>query len=125
MRALNSGKAIDIDYLELFAIFAACATWGHLWAGKRIVICTDNQPITEVWQAGTSKSTYLMTLVRKTFLEAANHQFTLFLKYIRGKHNSIADSISRFQVEKLRLEVPYADREPTVLPPHVVELLNH
>ena len=36
MAALNTGNAIDIDYLELFAIFAACATWGNLWAGKRL-----------------------------------------------------------------------------------------
>ena len=124
MRALTSGKAIDIDYLELFAIFAACATWGHLWAGKRIIICTDNQPITEVWQAGTSKSTHLMTLVRKIFLEAANHQFNLFLKYIPGKQNTIADSISRFQVDRFRQEMPNAEPTPTTMPPQVIELLN-
>ena len=124
MRALNSGKAIDIDYLEMFAIFAACATWGHLWAGKKIVIYTDNQPITEVWQAGTSKSSHLMTLVRKTFLETAFHQFSLFLKFIPGKKNAAADSISRFQVDRFKQEVPNADPEPTALPLHVKELLQ-
>ena len=123
MAALNTGKAIDIDYLELFAIFAACATWGHLWAGKRIIICTDNKPITDVWQAGTSKSPRIMNLVRKTFLEAANHQFSLSLKFVPGKHNTVADNISRFQVEKFRMEVPEADPEPTSLPAHVSQLL--
>ena len=123
MAALNTGKAIDIDYLELFAIFAACATWGHLWAGKRIVISTDNQPITDVWQAGTSKSPRIMNLVRKTFLEAAHHQFSLALKYVPGKHNTIADNISRFQVQKFKTEVPEADLEPTLLPAHVSQLM--
>ena len=108
----------------MFAIFAACATWGHLWAGKKIVIYTDNQPITEVWQAGTSKSSHLMTLVRKTFLETAFHQFSLFLKFIPGKKNAAADSISRFQVDRFKQEVPNADPEPTALPLHVKELLQ-
>ena len=124
MAALNRGRAIDIDYLELFAIYAACATWGHLWAGKRIVIHTDNMPITDVWQAGTSKSPSLMTLVRQLFFEAAHNQFTLSLKYIPGKRNTIADDISRFQVERLKLLVPEADLAPTPLPARVIQLLS-
>ena len=124
MAALNTGNAIDIDYLELFAIYAACATWGHLWKGKRIVIHTDNKPITDVWQAGTSKSSSLMTLVRRTFFEAANNQFTLSLKYIPGKRNTVADYISRFQVQRFRAAVPEADTTPTVLPPRVQTLLH-
>ena len=123
MAALNTGSAIDIDYLELFAIFAACATWGHIWAGKRIIISTDNKPITDVWQAGTSKSPRIMNLVRKTFLEAANHQFSLSLKFIPGKVNTVADNISRFQVAMFKMEVPDAEPEPTPLPAHVKLLM--
>ena len=124
MLALNSGRAIDIDYLELFAIYAACATWGYLWAGKRIVIHTDNLPITNVWQAGTSKSPRLMVLVRALFLEAANHQFLLFLKFIPGVQNTIADYISRFQVQKFKDLTPGADLLPTALPTRVTQLLQ-
>ena len=124
MAALNKGSAIDIDYLELFAIYAACATWGHEWTGKRIVIHTDNMPITDVWQAGTSKSPLLMGLVRKVFFEAAKNQFTLSLKFIPGKHNTIADDISRFQMERLKSLVPEADPLPTQLPARVIHLLT-
>jgi hypothetical protein len=124
MAALNTGRAINIDYLELFAIYAACATWGHLWMGKRIVIFTDNKPITDVWQAGTSKSSPLMTLVRNTFFEAANNQFSLSLKYIPGKRNTVADNISRFQVQQFKAAVPEADPTPTTLPARVIQLLQ-
>ena len=124
MAALNTGKAINIDYLEMFAIYAACATWGHLWMGKRIVIHTDNQPITDVWQAGTSKSPLLMNLVRKTFFETANNQFTLSLKHIPGKRNTVADCISRFQVQEFKAAVPAADPAPTQLPARVIHLLQ-
>ena len=124
MAAFNTGKAINIDYLELFAIYAACATWGHLWVGKRIVICTDNLPITDVWQAGTSKSPLLMNLVRKTFFETAQHQFSLSLKHIPGKRNTVADHISRFQVQQFKAAVPEADPIPTELPARVLRLLQ-
>lgn len=124
MVALNSGRAIDIDYLELFAIYAACATWGYLWAGKRIIIHTDNQPITDVWQAGTSKSPQLMVLVRAIFFEAANHQFSLSLKHIPGVQNTIADYISRFQVQKFKALAPDTDTSPTTLPTRVIQLLQ-
>ena len=123
MAALK-GKAIDIDYLELFAIFAVCATWGHLWAGKRIIICTDNQPITDVWQAGTSKSKPIMSLVRWIFLTAANNQFSVSLKFIPGKRNTAADYLSRFQVERFKSVIPEADPQPTPLPAHVVQLMQ-
>ena len=123
MTALK-GAAIDIDYLELFAIYAACVTWGHLWEGKRIVICTDNKPITELWQAGTSKSKPIMSLIRLTFLTAANHQFSLSLKFIPGATNTAADLISRFQVDKFKVMVPEADPHPTPLPTQVSQLMS-
>ena len=124
MAALNRGNAIDIDYLELFAIYAACSTWGHLWAGQRIVICTDNQPITDVWQAGTSKSKPIMSLIRLIFLIAANKQFSLSLKYIPGKQNTAADLLSRFQVDKFKEVVREADPQPTTLPTEVQLLMQ-
>ena len=124
MVALNKGLAIDIDYLELFAIYAACATWGHLWAGNRIVIYTDNLPITDVWQMGTSKSPSLMSLVRKIFLEAAEYEYCLALKYLPGKLNVQADSLSRFQMSQFRTANPQASPHPTPLPDRVLQLLQ-
>ena len=124
MAALTTGQAIDIDYLELFAIYAACATWGHLWAGKRIVISTDNKPITDIWQLGTSKSKPIMVLIRNIFLEAANSQFSLSFKYIPGKLNITADVLSRFQMTQFKTVLPDADPQATTLPDRVVLLLQ-
>ena len=123
MNALTVGKAIDIDYLELFAIYAACATWGTQWASNRIVVCTDNRPIIDVWRAGTSKSKSLMSLVRLIFMEAAKHQYRLALKFVPGKTNVHADLISRFQMNRFFTTHPLADRHPTPLPDRVIQLL--
>ena len=62
----------DIDFKELFTIVTATKTWGNQWAGKRIVFLTDNLPITQIWQAGSTKSHELMKLIGNLYLTAAN-----------------------------------------------------
>ena len=63
-----------IDFHELFAIVAATITWGHGWAGKRVVVLTDNKPITQIWKKGTCPTPDIMTLVC--------HYFSIAFKYI-------------------------------------------
>ena len=116
---------MNIDLLELFAIYVACVTWGHHWAGKRIIFITDNAPITDIWHAGTTRSKHIMFLVRKIFLIAAKSQYTISLKYIRGTNNVIADSLSRFQMQKFWKVAPTNVNElPTEIPDIVWETLQ-
>ena len=116
---------IDIDFKELFAIMAAAMTWGHQWAGKRIVFITDNQPITQIWASGTTPTPNLMLLIRKLFIFAARNQFLVSFKHISGHHNIAADALSRFQVSRFRQAVPHADERPTPIPETVWELRTH
>ena len=109
----------SIDTKELFAIYAAAVTWGDTWAGKRIVFNTDNLPITQAWQSGTSKSKPLMCILRKTFLLAAKKGFSLSLKHIFGIYNSVADALSRFKVRRFRTLQPTADHVATPIPAEV------
>ena len=115
----------DIDYKELFAIMAATLTWGSGWSGKRIVFITDNKPITQIWSSGTSQSPALMHLVRKLFLFAAMHDFSIAFKHIYGHFNEAADALSRFQDDRFRALVPNADEHPTPLPTRLWEIENH
>ena len=106
----------SIDFKELFAIVAAVMTWGFSWEGKRIVFVTDNLPITQIWQVGTTPSRNLMVLVRKLYLLAAQFGFSVSLKHILGIHNPIADSLSRFQEPRFRDLAPEADILATTVP---------
>ena len=112
----------DIDFKELFTIVIATKTWGHNWAGKRIVFLTDNLPITQIWQAGSTKSPLLMSLIRTLYLTAARLQCFISFKHVYGLDNPIADAISRFQDAKFRQLAPSADAYPTPLPPNVWEI---
>jgi hypothetical protein len=115
----------DINYLELFAIMAAVLTWGHTWAGKRIVIVTDNKNITHIWSSGSSSTPSIMTLIRKLYLFAAFNKFSLSLKHIFGHFNPIADALSRFQMTRFRDLMPDAEAAPTRIPPEVWDLRSH
>ena len=72
----------SIDFLELFAIVAAALTWGHEWKARRVVFVTDNKPITQIWDKGTTPCPDLMTLVRKLYLHAAKSHFSVSFKHI-------------------------------------------
>jgi hypothetical protein len=107
---------LSIDYKELFAIVAAAMTWGHLWEGRRIIFITDNLPIVQIWNIGTTPSVELMKLVRKLYLLAAKTGFSVSLKHIYGNFNPVADAISRFQENRFRQLMPHADLQPTKFP---------
>ena len=107
----------SIDYRELFAIVAAAHTWGHNWIGKRIVFVTDNLPITQIWDKGSTPSPDVMGLIRDLFLVAARTGFSVSLKHIAGVSNPIADALSRFQDTLFRRLLPDARASPTAIPP--------
>ena len=115
----------DINFLELFAILAAARTWGHEWRGRRIVFVTDNKPITQIWEAGSTPSTNIMKLVRKLYLHAAVCHFSVSFKHIFTYENAVADALSRFQMPRFRQLAPHADVNPTMIPEDVWTLGNH
>ena len=115
----------DINFLELFAIMAAVFTWGRTWAGKRIVIVTDNKNITQIWSAGSTHNPHIMGLIRKLYLFAAFNKFSLSLKHIFGHFNPVADALSRFQMARFRQLMPDAEDTPTLIPPDVWKLWDH
>ena len=112
-----------INYRELYAILAATLTWGHKWAGKRIVFITDNKPITQVWDKGTSPSQSIMSLIRPLYMFAALNGFSISFKHIFGFLNVAAHALSRFQMDEFRNAMPYAERLPTKLPRTISSLI--
>ena len=112
----------SVDYKELFAIVAATFTWGHQWAGQRIVFTTDNKPITTIWDKGTSPSPAIMSLIRPLYRFAAQVGFSVSFKHIFGKRNQAADALSRFQMKRFRNVMPDAEDHPTQLPNQIKRL---
>jgi len=54
-----------------------------------------------------------MKLMRRLTFQSALHNFVIHAKHIPGRTNSIADALSRFQMERFHKLVPQADPIPT------------
>ena len=98
----------SIEYKELYAIVAACATWGAEWTRKRILFHCDNLSIVDCLKSGSSRSPPVMSLLRALFLVCAQHSFTMSAKHIPGVANNIADAISRGLLQRFRQLAPTA-----------------
>jgi len=69
-----------------------------------------------ILQKGRSKSQHIMPLVRRLTMCAASNNFIVVAKHVPGKLNTIADSLSRLQLERFRRLAPHADVHPQQIP---------
>ena len=95
-----------IEWKELYAIVMACQAWGHNWSSKKLLF----------HRSGLSRSSDLMRLVRALFHIAAKNNFHVLIRHIPGIDNSIADALSRLQLQRFRALAPHAAMLPTPIP---------
>ena len=98
----------SIQYKELFAVLAACFTWGHHWPRHRIRFHCDNSAVVACLASGTCKSPPVMSLLRRLFLVCAKYNFTVAAQHLPGSSNTIADALSRFRLQEFRRLAPEA-----------------
>ena len=108
----NDCKA-SMALFELYPIVMAAVLWGQEWCKKRIVVKCDNESACEIINKGRSRIPFIMKFIRKLVWCEAKYNFTIHASFSPGCTNLIADSISRFQIEKSRRLAPQADLQPT------------
>ena len=86
---------LSITFKELFAIVAACATWGVEWLRLRVEFQCDNQAAVECLKTGTSRSPAVMALIRTLYSICVMHNFLVRASYLPGISNTIADALCR------------------------------
>jgi hypothetical protein len=104
---------MSIALLELYPIVMAAVIWGHLWSTKTIHFACDNTTTVAILNKTRSKSSFIMSLLRKLVLTAATHNFLFFASHVPGRTNLIGDALSRFQMDKFRRLAPQASPTPT------------
>ena len=119
---LNPTMGISIDWQELFAIYIACYLWGPSWSGKHICMWCDNLPVVSIINSKRSKSPRIMDLVRAITILTLEHNFSFTARHIPGLDNSIADSLSRFQMDRFRHLAPNASPSPCIIPPSATSI---
>ena len=98
---------------ELYPIVMSAVLWGEEWCKKRIIVNCDNESACEIINKGRSRIPFIMKFVRRLVWCEAKFNFTIRASYIPTGRNGIADSLSRFQMERFRRLAPQADRQAT------------
>ena len=119
---LSKKGGSSIEWQELFSIYLACILWGPRWSGKRIRMWCDNKSVVAIINSKQSKSPRVMDLVRAVTLQTLTYNFTFTATNIPGLDNSIADSLSRFQMDHFRTLAPTASPSACTIPPPAMNI---
>ena len=92
----------SIKFLELFALCAALLTWNRdpKLNKARIVIFCDNISVVHMVNKLSSSCGQCMKLIRILTLDNLKHDRRVFVKHVKGKNNSLSDSLSRLDFDR-------------------------
>lgn len=97
--------------------------WGPSWSKKHIYIFCDNLPVVSIINSKRSKSPWIMNLVPAFTILTFEDHFSFANRHIPGLDNSVADSLSRFQMDRFRQLAPYAPYPfPCIIPPSAISI---
>lgn len=113
----------QIAIKELIPITLACAIWGKHWKGMTTRANCDNDAVVAVINSGYSREPFLMHLLRCNFFISAKFDFTLTAAHIPGRHNTLADAISRDNAALFLSLSPQADPAPIEVPQDLITKL--
>ena len=108
----EESRYFGIDYRELYALTTAVLTFVEVLRGKTIVVRCDNMAAVEALNGGSVRNRNLMHLIRELHFCAADNVFHIICQHVDGIKNTIADSLSRFQMDVFRKLAPMARLEP-------------
>ena len=84
-----------INVKETMAIVLALKRWAPLLSDKRVIVRTDNIAAKSYINKGASRNTFIMPYLRSLFWTQACYNFSVSAIYVKGRLNTIADTISR------------------------------
>jgi len=112
-----------ISAKELTPIVVATAIWGKAWRGRLIHVLSDNMAAVAAINNQTSSLKESAHLLRCLAFLTAHHQCELRAQHLPGRHNALADALSRDNVKVFHLLHPQARNSPTPLPEQLIRLL--
>jgi hypothetical protein len=107
----------NIAILEFYPIVLSMYLWGHEIKNRCILFFTDNEALVHVINKQSCRDKHLMFFVRQLVLVCLRHNIVFKAKHVPGSKNTLADSLSRLQVDTfLRLAPSYMDKFPADIP---------
>ncbi len=106
----------SIALLEFYPLVVAVYCWGDLLANHKVRFRCDNSAVVHIINKQTSRCDMIMHLVRLFVCRCLRCNIAFKAIHVPGVRNDIADSLSRFQVDRFRMAAPRADLTMTPLP---------
>ena len=88
-----------ISALELYPIMAAVGTWGEGWRNRSICFYTDNLDLVAIINKRSTREVHTMELIRTLVLLCLTFNVNFVARHIPGRVNTLADKLSRCQVQ--------------------------
>nr|XP_040033418.1 uncharacterized protein LOC120819784 [Gasterosteus aculeatus aculeatus] len=107
----------SIALYEIYPVAVACFIWGRHWTRKRISIMCDNQAVVDIVNKGRSSARDIMPFMRGITWSAVTNNFIITARHVPGRHNKLADSLSRFDFQTFQRLCPEAHEAPVTVPP--------
>ena len=112
-----------ITVKELIPVVIAAAIWGRNWESSHIRVRSDNSAVVAIINGGYSRDTEVMHLMRCLHFLSARYDFRLSAEHIKGSLNEAADALSRNFLSTFQTLQPSASKEPTIIPPLLLDIL--
>ena len=110
----------NIAILEFYPIVLSLCLWGNKMQNHSILFFTDNEALVHVINKKSCQDKSVMFFVRKLVLVCLKNNILFKAKHIPGVHNTLADCLSRFQVQTFKQLAPAnMNRFPTDIPLHL------
>jgi len=109
----------NIAVLELYPIVLAVQMYGSSMANHAITFVSDNEAVVAVINKTTSKHKQIMALVRTLVSACLKYNILFNSRHLPGVDNTLADSLSRFQVDQFKRLAPWARDQPDPVPQHL------
>lgn len=106
---IDNGLTVNITLLEIFPVLISLELWGSCFSNRRILLHSDNKAVVYAINCLSSKSLPVLAVLRQLVLKCLELNIWLKAKYVPGIDNSVADSLSRLQLDRFRMLVPEAD----------------
>ena len=88
-------QTCSIAVKELVPVVVTAALYGSQWRGKIVTFRVDNIAVVEVLNSTSCRDSHLMHLVHLLVFLASYHNFWFTASHIQGKQNTLADALSR------------------------------
>jgi hypothetical protein len=110
----------NIAVLEFFPIVLSLCLWGQKMRNQSILFFTDNEALVHVINKQSCRDKTLMVFVRKLVSICLDNNILFRAKHIPGTHNTLADCLSRLQVQTFQKLAPASMNPfPTDIPLHL------